>query len=170
MNCRNPNIPGYCCQRSVFCYCYRNVQARNQPGTQRGAKSFLRGAHIFVPCPIVWTMSNTFFQGEQNFSRGCFAPLRSPGYGPGNVGHFVWSVETIKRFVNVHLHCIVSNVPCKVRKYSEPQKLLRSEISFSSIWNIPKQWKLPRKQEIFEWNVYFVGILIRLCIHYIIII
>jgi len=45
-NCRNADIPGYCCQRSVFCYCYRNM------------------------------------------------------------GHFLCSVERIKRFVNVHLHCI----------------------------------------------------------------
>jgi len=50
VNCRNTNIPGYCCQRSVFCDCYRNM------------------------------------------------------------GHFLCSVERIKRFVNVHLHCIVSNV------------------------------------------------------------
>ena len=25
VNCRNTNIPGYCCQRSVFCDCYRNT-------------------------------------------------------------------------------------------------------------------------------------------------
>jgi len=25
VNCRNTNIPGYCCQRSVFCDCYRNM-------------------------------------------------------------------------------------------------------------------------------------------------
>jgi len=34
------------------------------------------------------------------------------------MGHFLCSVERIKRFVNVHLHCIVSNVSSKVRKYS----------------------------------------------------
>ena len=28
-----------------------------------------------------------------------------------NMGHFLCSVARIKRFVNVHLHCIVSNVP-----------------------------------------------------------
>ena len=50
VNCRNTNIPGYYCQRSVFCDCYRNM------------------------------------------------------------GHFLCSIERIKRFVNVHLHCIVSNV------------------------------------------------------------
>ena len=26
VNCRNTNIPGYCCQRSVFCDCYRNTE------------------------------------------------------------------------------------------------------------------------------------------------
>ena len=58
-----------------------------------------------------------------------------------NMGHFLCSVERIKRFVNVHLHCIVSNVPSKVSKYSGSTELLRSEISFSRTCNIAKQWK-----------------------------
>jgi len=58
-----------------------------------------------------------------------------------NMGHFLCSVERIKRLVNVHLHCIVSNVPSKGRKYSGSPELLRSEISFSRTCNIPKQWK-----------------------------
>ena len=60
-----------------------------------------------------------------------------------NMGHFLCSVERIKSFVNVHLHCIVSNVPSKGRKYPGPPELLRSEISFSRTCtcNIPKQWK-----------------------------
>jgi len=45
-------------------------------------------------------------------------------------GIFFFSVERTKPSVNEHLHCIVSNVPCKVRKYSGPPELLRSEISF----------------------------------------
>jgi len=44
------------------------------------------------------------------------------------MGHFLCSVERIKRFVNVHLHCIVNNVLSKGRKYSGPPELLRSEI------------------------------------------
>ena len=63
-----------------------------------------------------------------------------------NMGHFLCSVERIKRFVNVHLHCIASNVLSKVRKYSGPPELLRSEISFTRICNMRKQWKLHRKQ------------------------
>jgi len=86
VNCRNTNIPGYCCQRNVFCDCYRNM------------------------------------------------------------AHFPCSVETIKRLRNLHLYCIVSNVPNKVRKYSGPPELLRNEILFSRTCNIPKQWKLHRKQ------------------------
>jgi len=86
VNCRNTNIPSYCCQRSVFCDCYRNM------------------------------------------------------------GHFLCSVARIKRFLNAHLHCIVSNVPYKVRKYSGPPELLRSEISFACTCVIPKQSKLRRKQ------------------------
>jgi len=39
-------------------------QARNQPGTPGGAKSFLRGAQIF------WTVSNSFKLCPTNFSRG----------------------------------------------------------------------------------------------------
>jgi len=80
-NSRNTNIPGYCCQQSVFCDCYRNMV------------------------------------------------------------HFLCSVERTKRFVNVHLHCIISNVPSKGRKYSEPPELLRSEISLSRTCNIANQWK-----------------------------
>ena len=104
VNYHNTNIPGYCCQRRVFCDCYRNM------------------------------------------------------------GHILCSVERIKRFVKlkVHLHCMVSNIHCKVRKYSGPPELLRSEISFLRICNIPKQWKLHRKQGAFEWNKYFVLILIRM--------
>ena len=63
-----------------------------------------------------------------------------------NMGHFLCSVERIKRFLNLHLYCIVSNVPYKVRKYSGPPEVLRNEISFSRTCNIPKQWKLHRKQ------------------------
>ena len=80
VNCRNTNIPGYCCQRSVFCDCYRST----------------------------W--------------------------------HILCSVERTKRFVNVHMHCIVRNAPSKVCKYTGPLELLRSEISFSRSCNIPKQW------------------------------
>ena len=58
-----------------------------------------------------------------------------------NMGHFLCSVERIKRFVNVHLQCIVSNVPSKGRKYSGQPELLRSDISFSRTCNISKQWK-----------------------------
>jgi len=58
-----------------------------------------------------------------------------------NMGHFLCSVERIKRFVNDHLHCIVSSVPPKGGKYSVPPELLRSEISFSCTCNISKQWK-----------------------------
>jgi len=78
VNCHKANIPGYCCQRSVFNDCYRNM------------------------------------------------------------GHFLCSVERIKSFVNVHLHCIVSNVPFKGHKYPGPPEQLRSEISFSRTCNIPK--------------------------------
>ena len=58
-----------------------------------------------------------------------------------DMGHFLCSVERKTRFVNVHLHRIVSNVPSEGRKYSGPPELLRSEILLSRTCNIPKQWK-----------------------------
>jgi len=48
------------------------TQARNQLGTPRGAKSFLRGAQIF------YTMSNIFFQGEAKNFLGGLCPPASP--------------------------------------------------------------------------------------------
>ena len=63
-----------------------------------------------------------------------------------NMGHFLCSVERIKRFVNVHLHGIVSNVPSKGSEYSGPPHNCCAVKSFSRTCNIPMQWKLHRKQ------------------------
>jgi len=57
-----------------------------------------------------------------------------------NTGNFLCSVERINRFATVLLDCIVRNASSKVRKYTEPLELLRSEISFSRTCNILKQW------------------------------
>jgi len=81
-----------------------------------------------------------------------------------NMEHFLCSVERIKSFVNAHLHCIVSNVPSKVRKYSWPPELLRSEISFPRTCNIPKQWRSTQTRSYLN----EMCILIRLYIYYII--
>jgi len=81
-----------------------------------------------------------------------------------NMEHFLRSAERIKSFVNVHLHCIVSNVPSKVRKFSGPPELLRSEISFSRTRNIPKQYKSTQTRSYLN----EMCILIRLYIYYII--
>jgi len=51
-------------------------QARNQLGTPGGAKSFLRGAHIFC------TMSDIFKLYPTNFSRGGEKFSRGRLYGP----------------------------------------------------------------------------------------
>jgi len=85
-----------------------------------------------------------------------------------NTGYFLCSEERIKRFVNVHLHCIVSNVPSKVRKYSGPPELFRSEISFSRTATFQNNGIYLENKELFEWNVYFVRNLIRLYIYHII--
>jgi len=107
VNCRNVNIPDYCCQRSVF----------------------------------LWLL---------------------PYHGA-----FSCSVEKIKRFVSVHLHCIVSNVPSKVHKYSGIPELLRSEISFSSTCNIRKQSKLHRKQGAVWMNFVFCSYFDKIVYYYI---
>jgi len=82
-----------------------------------------------------------------------------------NMGHFLCSVERIKRFVNVHLHCIVSNVPSKVSKYPGPPELLRSEISFSRTCNNPKQWKTMQTRSYLN-EMLFCSYLVRLYIYY----
>jgi len=42
-----------------------------------------------------------------------------------NMGHFLCGVERVKRFVNVHLHCIVSNLEMigKISTLSPPGKM-----------------------------------------------
>jgi len=56
-------------------------QARNQLGTPRGAKSFLRGAQIFYTMSIGLNyVQNIFPPGAKNFLGGS-AP---PGYGPAD--------------------------------------------------------------------------------------
>jgi len=105
VNCRNTNIPGYCCQRNVFCDCYRNM------------------------------------------------------------AHFPCSVETIKRLRNLHLYCIVSNVPNKVRKYSGPPELLRNEILILAHLQHSKAMETPPKTRSYlNEMMCFVRILIRLYI------
>jgi len=63
------------CQPCRNEHCVTPYQARNQPGTPGGAKSFLRGAQI------LWTISNSFKLCPIHFSRGskkCFRDLRPP--------------------------------------------------------------------------------------------
>jgi len=52
------------------------LQAHNQLGTTGGAKSFLRGTHVFI------SMSSSFKLYPTHFSRGAKNLPRSPGYGP----------------------------------------------------------------------------------------
>jgi len=63
------------------------------------------------------------------------------------MGHFLCSVERIKRFVNVHLHCIISNVPCMGRKYSGPPELLRNEIFLAHLQHSKAMEKHANNQE-----------------------
>ena len=105
VNCRNTNIPGYCCQQSVFCDCYRNT------------------------------------------------------------GNFLCSVERIKRFVNVHLHCIVSNIPSECAKTQDHQYFCAVK-SHSRVLATFQSNGNARRQEAIWMKCYFVRILIRLYIYY----
>jgi len=66
------------------------------------------------------------------------------------MGHFLCRVERIKRFLNVHLHCIVSNVPYKVRKYSGPPELLRSESHSRTLATFQSNGSSTENKELFE--------------------
>jgi len=107
VKCHNTNIHGYCCQRTVFCDCYRNM------------------------------------------------------------GHFLCSVERIKRFVNVHLHCIVSNVPSEWANTQDHQNCCAVKSHSRALATFQSDGKA-RKQEAIWMKCYFVRILIRLYIYYII--
>jgi len=48
-------------------------------------------------------------------SKGLGPP--SPLPTPMDTGHYLWGVQSVKRFVNVHLHCMVSNLK-KISKMS----------------------------------------------------
>jgi len=57
---------------------------RNQLETPGGAKSFLRGAQIFLTVSNSFKLYAAHFSREgENLSRGGFSPLRPSGYGPG---------------------------------------------------------------------------------------
>ena len=107
VNCRNTNIPGYCCQRSVFCDCYRDI------------------------------------------------------------GHFLCSVERIKRFVNGHLHCIVSNVPSECTNTQDHQNCCAVKSHSRALPTFQSNGKACRQEAIWM-KCYFVRNLIRLYIYYII--
>jgi len=107
VNCRNTNIPGYCCQRSVFCDCYRNT------------------------------------------------------------GHLLCSVERIKRFVNVHLYCIVSSVPSECANTQDHQNCCAVKSHSRALATFQSNGKACR-QEAISIKCYFVRNLIRLYIYYII--
>jgi len=108
VNFCNTNIPGYCCQRSVFCDCYRNT------------------------------------------------------------GHFLCSIARIKRFVNVHLHCIVSSVFALWCANTQDHQNCCAVKSHSRILAAFQSNGKARKQEAIWMKRYFVRILIRLYIYYII--
>ena len=60
-----------------------------------------------------------------------------------NMGHFLCIVERIKRFVNVHLHCIISNVLSECANTQDHQNCcaVQSHSRVLATFQTPKQWK-----------------------------
>jgi len=78
-----------CALYIAFDKCFNNcdvvveTQARNQLMTPGGAKSFLKGAQIFLTVSNSFRLCPTLFsRGGEKFSRGDSRPLRPPNYGP----------------------------------------------------------------------------------------
>jgi len=84
-----------------------------------------------------------------------------------NMGHFLCSVERMKRFVNVHLYCIVSNVPSEWANTPENQNCCAVKSHYRVLATFQSNGKAC-KQEAILMKCYCVGILIRLYIYYII--
>ena len=84
-----------------------------------------------------------------------------------NMGHFLCSVERIKRFINVHLHCIVSNVPSECANTQDHQNCCAVKSHSRVLATFQRNGKT-RKPDAISMKCYFVRILIRLYIYYII--
>jgi len=107
VNCRNTNIPGYCCQRGVFCDCYLIM------------------------------------------------------------GDFLCSVESIKRFVNIHFTASSAMLPSECANTQDHQNCCAVKYH-SRVLAIFQRNGKTRKQEAIWMKCYLVRILIRLYIYYII--
>jgi len=53
-----------------------------------------------------------------------------PSSDAHDMGRYLWGVETVKRFVNVHFHCIVSNLKrtSKLSMLPPLEKFLRTSM------------------------------------------
>jgi len=83
-----------------------------------------------------------------------------------NMGNFLCSVERIKRFV-VHLHCIVSSVASACANTQDHQNCCAVKYHSRVLATFQSNGKA-RKQEAIWMKCYFVRLLIRLYIYYII--
>jgi len=81
-----------------------------------------------------------------------------------NMGHFLCSVERIKRFI-VHFHCIVSNVLSECANTQDHQNCCAVK-SHSRVFATLQSNGKSRKQEALSMKCHFVRILIRLYIYY----
>jgi len=66
------------------------------------------------------------------------------------MGHYLCNVDWIKSFVNVHLHCITSNVPYQMRKYSGPPELLRMTSRSRALAKFQSNGNSTENNELFE--------------------
>jgi len=65
-------------------------------------------------------MSNFKFQGA--------LVLPGPLPTPINMGVYLWGLEKVQRFVNIHLHCIVSNLKSNKSMLPPLEKFLRTPV------------------------------------------
>ena len=80
------------------------------------------------------------------------------------IGHFLCSVERIKRFV-VHLHCIISNVPSEYANTQDHQNCCAVKSHSRVLATLQSNGNYLENKEPLEGNVYFVHIVIRFYIY-----
>ena len=109
-----------------------------------------------VNCRILILICLPFAPNEAFFG-DCYRSMR----------HFLCGVERIKRFVNVYLHCIVSNVPSEFANTQDHQNCCVVKSHSRALATFQSNGKARRQEAIWmKWNI--VRILIRLYIYYII--
>jgi len=98
----------------------------------QGAKS---GKILFYPLETkisIFFAKNVIGKCQTSTSRALVLPSALPT--PMNMGHYLLGVERVKRFVNLRLHCIVSNLKTmsKMSMFAPLEKFLRMPMVIAS--------------------------------------